>query len=319
MKRKLSLAMMALSVAVFAQSYSNGPLSTGATANNGATAPTGYTWSEVQLGNVTAGSTASVVSGSAYSLADDFEVPATEKWTLSSIEFFGYQTGMTSNPFTTLYVQLYSGKPGAGGTVIHGDLSTNVMASSTSAAMYRIFESSVSTPGTTRPIWRLKGNVAKELMPGTYWVNVSSVVTNGGSAFFPAVTIPGQIAAPNSNSIQYTGSAWQPVSDPAGGTNYQALPFVITYTVTALGTTETRQMDSRMVVYPNPTKESFKIVLPDDARAKSNIIELYDMSGKLVKTFNVADSYNIKDLQKGAYLIKVKGGDVIKAARIVKE
>lgn len=138
MKRKILPFLTVLASAVmFAQTYSNGPLSTGATSSNGTTAPTGYTWSELQ--NTTFGNGTLGFGGSGgYLLADDFTVPSGEKWVINSVEVFGYQTSSTGNPFTELHVQFYNGSPATGGTVIFGNLTTNVLTSSTDAMMYRI-------------------------------------------------------------------------------------------------------------------------------------------------------------------------------------
>lgn len=317
-KTFISFATLVTAVTVLAQTYSNGPLSTGATSSNGTAAPAGYTWSEVQVPNTTAGVNASVLPTAAYSMADDFVIPANEQWNITKMDFFGYQTGAVADPFSQAYVQLYNGKPDTGGTLVHGNLTTNVLAAVTNASMYRIFN---ATPGNTRIVWRLSTNVTKSLTPGTYWVNFSTLTKNSSSAFFPMVTIPGQASPAGANAIQYIGTGWQAIVDgPTGNqTNPQAVPFVITYTVTTMATTETRQFDSRMVVYPNPTKDSFKINMPQESKTSAKSVELFDMTGKLVKTFPISESYNIKELSKGAYLIKVKGSDVVKATRIVKE
>ncbi|NMD29923.1 MAG: hypothetical protein GYA79_09440 [Bacteroidetes bacterium] len=52
-----------------AQTYTNGPLSTGATSSTGTAAPTGYTWSEVQAGNTNAGFGANITAG--FTVADE--------------------------------------------------------------------------------------------------------------------------------------------------------------------------------------------------------------------------------------------------------
>ena len=74
-----------ISSSLTAQQYINGNLSTGATSSNGQAAPAGFNWSEVQLGNNTAGFGASIAGN--FTLADDFTVPA-GTWSLSKITFF---------------------------------------------------------------------------------------------------------------------------------------------------------------------------------------------------------------------------------------
>src|SRR5215212_12081917 len=79
---------------VNAQTYVNGNLSTGATAENGTAAPAGYTWSEVQhnTGDLTVANNTIGVSGTgAFSVADDFIVPA-GGWNLTKLTVYGYST-----------------------------------------------------------------------------------------------------------------------------------------------------------------------------------------------------------------------------------
>lgn len=314
-KRTLPFLALMIGAIAFAQTYNNGPLSTGATSSNGSNAPAGYTWSELQVNNSAYGSTG--VDG--FILADDFVVPTDQKWNITSVEVFGYQTNATTNPFASCMIQFYGGgAPNAGGTVVAGSASTNVLSSSTDAKMYRISQTTINT---FRKIWNLKSNVNASLTSGTYWIAYTATAGGTGSGFFPSVTIPGQAAAAGSNAIQYNPNqgqqVWVPLIDQGSG-EQQALPFILTYTVETMGTSEVRQYDSRVSVYPNPSTDYFKLNLPAEVKAEVKGVELYDMSGKLVKSFKPADSYSIADLAKGVYVVKIKGGAVVKATRIVK-
>lgn len=310
MKRKTLpfLAIIASSF-LFAQTYSNGPLSTGTTSSDGTTAPTGYTWSELQAGNTNFGFGAT----NGNSLADDFTVPAGEKWTISSVDVFGFQDG-TEQPFATCQIRIFGGgEPGAGGSVIFGDLTTNVKTSATDALTYRIN----NFPNTDRKIWKLTSTISKELSSGTYWLNFAAKAIDGSYAFFPAVTVVGQASPANANGKQYLGSSstWKNLVDNGSGTA-QAVPFILTYSVSTLGVNEVRQFDSRISIYPNPTADSFKIDLPNDVKKQVESVELYDFSGKIVKTFTASESYNVSNLSKGIYLVKIKTGNAIKALRL---
>lgn len=103
MKKLLFLAIgLAVSTTAQSQVYNNGGLSTGATSNSGVAAPAGYTWAEVQndTGNITESNTNSgfaavVTTTTAFFLADDFTVPAGEKWNITEMEFFIYRTDYT--------------------------------------------------------------------------------------------------------------------------------------------------------------------------------------------------------------------------------
>lgn len=336
MKKLLFLAIgLAVSTTAQSQTYNNGGLSTGATSASGVAAPAGYTWSEVQ--NVTGNTTESNTSGGyaaanttvSFFLADDFTIPPGEKWNITAMEFFIYRTGYagTTTPFPTVRVNILDAKPDLpGSTSVFGDDTTNRLASGTDSKMYRIFNSTVPPPGTvagtTRKIWNQKANVAVTLNPGTYWVKYQFEDAGKNPGFAPTVTIPGTRGLPGFNAMQLTGAGWIDIIDegnPATAPDFpQDMPFIITYTAEALGTTETRQMDNRVKVYPNPTSDYFKLALPAETEKLKTMISLYDMSGKMVKEFKVADQYDISSLSKGAYMIKVKDGSTIKVTKLIK-
>ncbi|MFM8806883.1 MAG: GEVED domain-containing protein, partial [Sphingomonadales bacterium] len=216
--------LILIGTSAVAQQYTNGPLSTGATTSNGTAAPAGFTWSEVQGGNTSAGFTANITG---FSVADDFTVPAGPSWGVTKFTFFAYSTGFagTTSPFDDVRVAIYNTNPSVGSpTPIFGDRTTNRLSGSSSASMYRIFN---ATPGTTRQIFRIEANVNVTLAPGTYWVEWA-VGTALASNFSPPVTIVGSTSAPGSNAIQrtVTTGAWAPIVD---GTTPQAMPFLIDY------------------------------------------------------------------------------------------
>lgn len=338
MKRKLFFAAGLIANMALAQTYDNGPLTTGATTKSGVTAPAGYTWSEVQnnTGNTAESNNNSGYSGtwnssSAYFfLADDFTIPAGATWQISSIDFFAYQTvyAGTTNPFTTVRVNIFTSDPSVAGAVsVFGDDTTNRYASGTDAGMYRIFNSlyptTASPPGTTRKIWKVKANTSVNLNPGTYWIKYqlqNTVAANAG--FVPSVTIPGTRGLSTFNAKQYNAStgAWIALIDsgnPDAAPDYTAdMPFVITFTNT-LATGETMQYDNRIQVYPNPVKDSFKISNPGKINVSS--VEITDMSGKLVKTMKGSEEYNIAELPKGTYFLKIKSNEASKITKLIKQ
>lgn len=336
MKTKL-LSLVALVPLFSFSQYSNGGLSTGPTANNGTAAPAGYTWSEVQNNtgnttesNTTAGYTAALFGTTNFFLADDFIIPAGQSWQVSSIDVFAYQTGYTgsTSPFNVLRLSISNGNPSvAGSTIVFGDDTTNRFTAGVDATMYRVFNTMVPTPSattTTRKIWKLTGSAPVTLAAGTYWLKYqfqSAVTTVGG--FTPPVTIPGSRGLPAFNGIQYdaTNAIWTPLVDdgnPTSAPNYTMdLPFIINYTV--LGTNENVQFDNRVVVYPNPVKDIFKLNLPAESKRAGTTVSVYDMSGKLVKTMPYGDSYNVSDLAKGSYMLKVNDGLNKKVAKMIKQ
>jgi subtilisin-like proprotein convertase family protein len=209
-----------------AQVYTNGPLSTGATSSNGTAAPAGYTWSEVQAGNTNAGFGANITAN--LTVADNFTVPAGPSWNINTVKFYAYSTGYTgtTSPFVDVRVQIFNTDPSVGApTPVFGNLTTNRLASSTNANMYRIFN---ATPGTTRTIWEVTANLNVTLAPGTYWMEWQ--LGNGGlSNFSPSVTVVGQVTTPGANAKQHDLAAgtWISLVD---GVNAQDMPFRFDYT-----------------------------------------------------------------------------------------
>ena len=213
-----------------AQTYVNGNLSTGALSSNGTASPAGFTWSEVQVGNGTAGFSGSITNG--FSMADNFTVPAGPSWNVTKVTFYAYSTGWAgaASPFTSLRVQIYNTNPSVGTPVpIFGDLTTNRLTGTSSAGMYRIFN---ATPGTTRHIWKMEAAIAVTLVPGTYWIEWQNDLTGATSNFMPPSTVTGTVTQPGNNAYQRTiaGNVWTPLAD---GTNPQDLPFSVDYSTGA--------------------------------------------------------------------------------------
>ena len=155
------------------QIYTNGPISTGATSTNATVAPVGYTWSELQLPNNTLGLGAIYNNAltSDLSIADEFVVPVGQTWDLTSVDFFGYQTGYTGTtiPIDALRVRIWNGDPSLlTSTVIFGNMTTNVLNASNSSEAF-VYRTSATT-GITRKVWRFNANVALSLTSGTYWI-----------------------------------------------------------------------------------------------------------------------------------------------------
>lgn len=334
MNKNLLFATILLANFSIAQTYNNGGLSTGATANNGTAAPTGYTWSEVQnnTGNTTESNTNSGYSAMYISttsnlfLADDFIVPAGSQWQISSIDFFAYQTGYTgtTNPFTTVRVNIYSSDPSvAGATSVFGDDTTNRYASGSDSNMYRIFNTTVPTATattTTRKIWKIKANTVVTLNPGTYWIKYqlqNATVASGG--FSPLVTIPGSRGLPTFNAKQFNTSWVSLVDDGIPTTAPDVpvdIPFIITYTSATLGTNEVMQYDNRIQVYPNPVKNIFKINNP--GKLQINSVEIMDATGRVVKVLKGSEEYNVSDLPKGNYILKILNNENPKITKLIK-
>lgn len=239
MKRLVFMALgtTAASLSV-AQIYTNGVWSTGANSASGVPAPAGTTWSEVSDGNTSAGATVVNLGGATtnFRLADDFTVPTGQTWNITSVVVNAYQTGSTPtlSPFNGGRLQIWGGgAPNGGGSVIFGDTTTNVLASSTFSNLYRIF-SSVNTmggtptaPGTTRPIYNNTLTAVISLGPGTYWIDYQLSTTNAATAFAPGVVPPGTPPGrsdPSYNALQFNGTAWTGILDTGNPGTLPDLP-----------------------------------------------------------------------------------------------
>ncbi|MDD3527755.1 MAG: GEVED domain-containing protein, partial [Bacteroidales bacterium] len=179
----------------------------------------GTDYSELQdasLGMNTYGSGCQVSAGN--SIADDFEV--TEPWDVESFTFYSYQTGSgTTSTLNDVRCQIYDGNPSAGGTVIWGNLTTNLMSSTAWTNSWRVLE---SAPSENRPIYEIVADVTGlQLNPGTYWVEMMIGGTGSSGPWAPPITIVGETTT--GNSIQHTSTGWAPLEDIGP----QGLPFKI--------------------------------------------------------------------------------------------
>lgn len=307
----------------YAQVYTNGNLSTGATSKSGVAAPSGYTWSEMQndTGNTTesngtTGVGAQIVGTTTSNrVADDFTVPVGQSWTLSKITFYAYQTGYagTTSPFTTVRVRISNGNPSVGTpTVVFGDMTTNRLLSTSDALMYRIANSTTpspgTVPGTTRKIWKIEATVNVTLAAGTYWVEWQQDAGANGN-FSPPSTILNARTQPGYNAIQFT-TAWAVLSDsgsPATAPDVAVdMPFVIDY-VQLLGTDQ-NEFSSKVALYPNPAKNT--LTISDSSNSQDASIEITDISGRIVKLLKTGFSnevtINVSELTSGNYILKLK-------------
>lgn len=215
-----------------AQPFINGPLSTGATATGGTAAPVGFTWSEVQPGNGTAGYGNSVTNG--FALADNFTVPNGQSWAITKFTCYAYSSGYAgaTSPYTNIRVRIFNTNPSVGSpTPIYGDLTTNRFLASSTSNMYRIFN---ATPGTTRQIWKIEASIPTTLPAGSYWIEWQ--VENGlASNFSPAKTVVGVTGQAGDNALQHnvTANTWAAVVDAVP----QDFPFQLDYSLSCASTT----------------------------------------------------------------------------------
>jgi len=159
-----------------------------------------------------------------YRIADDFTVTG-NPWTVTSLEFYGYQTGSPiTSSFTAAYCRILNGNPSVpGSTVVWGDTTTNRLSSTSFTNIYRV---SV-TGNNQRPIMKIVINTSGLSLPaGNYWIEFAALGSIASGPWCPYVTISG--TPTTGNGLLYTGTVGGYV--PINATYGQGVPFKITGT-----------------------------------------------------------------------------------------
>lgn len=213
--------------AIQPEPFTNGSvagMSSGVTSVGGTTSPAGYTWSEVKAPQSTWGLNGTVNDRQ---LADDFKIPAGEKWNIENFYFYTYQTSFSGTlfPVNEFYFEIYSSDPAiAGAEKVYGDMTTNRFVSSEETKWYRILQG--QPDNTARKIYKMKIKAEDlNLNPGTYWIKWGSK-TSSGTHFYPQ--FPHDPSKEN-NAQQFvvSSSTWVDLND---GGQRVSFPFEITGT-----------------------------------------------------------------------------------------
>jgi hypothetical protein len=183
---------------------------------------------------IAAGETTFGLSASgAIRVADDFTVTAGERWNLTSIDFFSYQTGATGFTFGN-----------ANWSIVSGDVNGDVVASGTTAvtngglAGYRV--TATTTTNTTRPIFTLNADITDtQLNEGHYWLRWN---LTGSLASGPWVAMTSDNRAGNAAQSITSGGAFSTYLESASHKTHE-LPFALNgNVVTAVPEPETWAM-----------------------------------------------------------------------------
>ncbi len=154
-----------------------------------------------------------------YYMADDFT--STASWNIDSMKFFAYQTGATALSITGVYVQIWSGAPNAGGTVVWGDLTTNRLQR---AGLTNIYRALSTTPtDCNRRVQEVVATIGGNLPAGEYWVQWGVTGSLSSGPWCPPVTIQG--VAVTGNALQYATGVWNPALN--GTTSQNGAPFIV--------------------------------------------------------------------------------------------
>ncbi len=154
------------------------------------------------------------------SVADDFTL--TTETRIDSITFYAYQT---ENPptlynVTGTYVQIFNGNPSSGGTLVWGDLTTNVLHTAKYVDAFRV--TSTALTDKTRRIKAITAAINTTLQPGTYWIEVAA--TGGATVNAVPITIEGQNTT--GNALKRATNTWSNWTDSKHGGQF-GLPFVL--------------------------------------------------------------------------------------------
>jgi Secretion system C-terminal sorting domain len=82
--------------------------------------------------------------------------------------------------------------------------------------------------------------------------------------------------------------------------------------------TEPFNLNSKIVVYPNPVGDRFKIQFRDNLISGNYALEVTDIRGTVVKKFDKRDVYDISDLQNGMYFLNIDADGARWTSKIIK-
>ncbi|MEM1054198.1 MAG: hypothetical protein AAGI52_01625, partial [Bacteroidota bacterium] len=218
-----------------------------------------------------------------FRVADDFEIPPGETWTVEEIVFFAYQTGApTSGTIDHVNVRIWDGRPGApGSSVLFGDDATNRLLSSVWTGAYRVTESTFCPSGicNARAIMATTVDAgATVLTEGTYWLDWQSGGTSGLSGPWTPPVAQTSIACPTGNARQFVPLVWEVIVNSACDPG-ESLPFQL------LGTREGGSSEE-IVVDENGDA-------PDALSGSQDATGATDQIHGLIEAGDIADCYAI--------------------------
>ncbi|HXS35190.1 MAG TPA: T9SS type A sorting domain-containing protein [Flavipsychrobacter sp.] len=265
-------------------------------------------------------------------VADVFTVPAGATWVFDTVIVYGYQYGSDIfSPFTGCNLQIYSGTPGSGGTVVWGDTTTNVLNNSDFTGIYKVdtFSSDGGLMSTQRPIMYLKLYLspAPSLSAGTYWLSWSATcATTSPSPATPYKVLPGRVNPPGQMSRIFADGSWEYIVD--SGNNVGLNMMIIGRAGLAVAPIQNYNSENTLGQNaPNPFSNTTVISY---SLAESGNVKLvvYNILGQIVATLadrNMSKgkhevTFNASDLPGGAYYYKLStaGGTISKQMILLK-
>jgi hypothetical protein len=98
-------------------------------------------------------------------------------------------------------------------------------------------------------------------------------------------------------------------------TDARARYYNVSFTNLTLSTNDFDVKTAAIIAYPNPVTNSFQI----DSSENVEDVKLYNISGRLVKTFKANANYDVSDLATGVYITRIKTQLGTKTLRLVKK
>jgi hypothetical protein len=253
------------------------------------------------------------VSGD-FSIADDVTLTAT--YDVTSVDLYAYQTGAPTSPASINFaaLQVWDGDPSGSGTVIWGDLTTDILDNIVWSDTYRESE---TTPGTGRAIFRITVNTTGlQLAPGTYWLDWAYA---GDAAFSgpwqPPVSefdVP-----PAGNALQSNLGTYTPSLDTGVDAYPLDFPFQM-YGAEVLGVND-NTLSSQVSVSPNPAVNT--VTISNRSNINLSTVQIYNIEGKLLQTVSVDGSsttLDISSLASGIYMVKISSEQGIATKKLIK-
>lgn len=147
-------------------------------------------------------------------------------------------------------------------------------------------------------------NQTMNLASGEFSFNIRTEVQHTWNVL-PATGTTSRIRIELPHSSELAGSDWTPASikiDKIAFTN-------------SLTTSLAEKADSKLVVYPNPTVESFQIL-----GNKFDKLSIYNATGKLIKSVNEnVSTVSVTDFPKGLYFVKIHSSGQTKVEKLIVE
>jgi hypothetical protein len=174
---------------------------------------------------------------SGYRVADDFTISDPGGWSISALYFYAYQTGgnTATSTINNVNLRIWSGTPGAGGTVVWGNTTTNLLQNPGSSSVWSGIYRSIDTALTAnnRPIqvqtlaFGDPNHPLITLAAGTYWLDWQTGGSLASGPWAPPVSILDATGPAGANARQADpNGAWLQTLD-TGNSTADDFPFII--------------------------------------------------------------------------------------------